>query len=165
MTLQPLPLNLNSLVAEIVLEQRSLAESKNITLENRVPVDLPEILADRQVLQRILVNLIDNALKFTPEGGQIWLGGQLQDKEVHVSVVDTGPGIPPQERTRIFEKFTQAQGDSQTNRGTGLGLAFCQMAVEAHKGKIWVEDGPGGSGSRFVLALPQARGPGTTPGN
>jgi signal transduction histidine kinase len=76
---------------------------------------------------------------------------------VQVAVVDTGPGIPPEERERIFEKFTQMPGQAGSVRGSGLGLAFCRMAVEAHGGRIWIEDGPEGKGSRFAFTLPKAR--------
>jgi len=76
---------------------------------------------------------------------------------MRVEVIDTGLGIPPEDRTRIFEKFTQVQGQIGTRRGSGLGLAFCRMAVEAHGGHIWVEDGPKGKGSRFIFTIPKAQ--------
>lgn len=151
------PLKLQPLVDGLIDEQRSLATSKGLTLEHRLPADLPFVLADHDVLQRLLANLLDNALKFTPAGGRVWIEAHPQDEAVQIAVIDTGPGIPPQERERIFEKFTQVQETAGGRRGSGLGLTFCRMVVEAHGGHIWVEDGPEGKGSRFILTLPRGR--------
>ena len=157
MTLQRIPVDLTPLVKEMMAEEHSLAENKDIALENRLPGDLPRVLADGDVLQRVVVNLVDNALKFTPRGGQVWVEARPEAEMVQVAVVDTGPGIPSQERERVFEKFTQMPGQAGAVRGSGLGLAFCRMAVEAHGGRIWIEDGPGGRGSRFVFTLPRVQ--------
>jgi signal transduction histidine kinase len=157
MMLQRLPLDLSTLTEEVIAEEGPLAGKRGVALESRLPAGLPAVLADHDVLQRVLINLLDNALKFTPSGGQVWVEAQPGAEVVRVAVIDTGPGIPLEERERIFEKFTQGQGQVETRRGSGLGLAFCRMAVEAHGGRIWVEDGPEGRGSRFVFTLPQAR--------
>jgi signal transduction histidine kinase len=157
MTLWLEPLNLHTLVEELTAEEHLLARKSGVTLENRTPVDLPLVMADRDVLRRVMVNLLDNALRFTPREGQVWVDAQPDEGMVRVGVVDTGPGIPPEQRTRIFEKFTQVQGQPGIERGSGLGLAFSRMAVEAHGGHIWVEDGPGGKGSRIVCTIPQAQ--------
>jgi signal transduction histidine kinase len=90
----------------------------------------------------------------------VWVETHVGEESVRVEVIDTGPGIPVEERTRIFEKFTQIQGRVGSRRGSGLGLAFCKMAVEAHGGNIWVEDGPDGRGSRFAFTLPYRSEPG-----
>ena len=156
MALQPQPLDLLPLLEETIAEERSLAEARGLVLEGRLPASLPLILADRDVLVRVLVNLLDNALKFTPHGGQVWVEVRPDPEGARVEIVDSGPGIPLEERERIFEKFTQVRGQAGGRRGSGLGLAFCRMAVEAHGGRIWVEDGPSGVGSRFVFVLPQA---------
>jgi len=157
MALGLLPLDLEGLVGEVLAEERPLAEKKGVTLESRLPESLPPVLADHDVLLRVLVNLVDNALKFTPRGERVWVAAGPEPKGVRVEVVDAGPGIPVAERARIFEKFTQVQRQAETRRGVGLGLSFCRMAVEAQGGRIWVEDGPGGRGSRFVFTLPQAQ--------
>lgn len=149
------PLKLDPLIDGLLNEQRPLAESRDMTLEHRLPADLPPVLADHHTLQRLLANLLDNALKFTPAGGRVWIEARLLGETVQIDVIDTGPGIPPEERERIFEKFTQTQGMASSRRGSGLGLTFCRMVAEAHNGRIWVEDGPEGKGSRFVLTLPQ----------
>ena len=155
MMLHHVPLDMAALVEDVVAEERPLAGNHGVTLESLLHVDLPPVLADRDVLQRVLVNLVDNALKFTPGGGHVWVKAHPQAGEVWVEVVDTGPGIPPGEQKRIFEKFTHVRGRKESGRGLGLGLTFCRMAVEAHDGRIWVEDGPQGEGSSFVFALPQ----------
>lgn len=155
MTLQLQPLHLNTLIEEVIAEELPLAENCGVTLESRLSEGLPMVLADRDFLERVLANLLDNALKFTPRGGQVWVEAYLETEGVQVEVVDTGSSIPLGDRTRIFEKFTQTQGRVGAGRGMGLGLAFCQMAVEAHSGRIWIEDGPGGKGSRFIFTLPR----------
>jgi signal transduction histidine kinase len=149
-------LDLASLVAELIVEERHLAEAKSVTLETDLPPDLPRVWADRDVLLRVLINLLDNALKFTASDGRVWVEAHADGEAVRVDVVDTGPGIPEGERERIFEKFTQVRRQAGTRRGSGLGLTFCRMAVEAHGGRIWVEDGPGGTGSRFAFTVPRA---------
>jgi signal transduction histidine kinase len=157
MALGLLPLDLGSLVGEVLAEEHPLAEKKGVALESRLPAGLPAVLADHDVLLRVLINLVDNALKFTPRGERVWVAAGPEPEGVRVEVVDAGPGISVAERTRVFEKFTQVQGRTETRRGVGLGLSFCRMAVEAHGGRIWVEDGPGGRGSRFLFTLPQAQ--------
>jgi signal transduction histidine kinase len=149
-------LDLGGLIEEAIAEERHLAETKRVTLEAHLPPELPGVSADRDVLLRVLINLVDNALKFTHAEGRVWVEVHPEAEAVQVDVVDTGPGIPVGERERIFEKFTQVRTQVQTRRGSGLGLAFCRMAVEAHGGRIWVEDGPGGKGSRFAFTIPRA---------
>lgn len=154
LTLNREPLDLGSLVAELIVEEGTLARTQSLELQSQVAEDLPRASVDRDVMQRVFINLLDNAFKFTPKGGQVRVQVESDGDAVRLKVTDTGPGIPVEERRRIFEKFTQVKGHPGSRRGTGLGLAFCQMAVEAHGGRIWVEDGPGGEGSCFVLTLP-----------
>lgn len=154
MALQLTQVDVQALVEESVAEQKPFADVRNIALQVRVPAGLPHLSGDLDVLQRVLINLLDNALKFSPEGGRVWIDVQPQAGGVQIAVTDGGPGVPPEERERIFEKFTQGKDRKGVRRGSGLGLTFCRMAVEAHGGKVWVEDGPGGMGSRFVVALP-----------
>ncbi len=149
------PVEVPALIEEVVAEELPLADNHGVALESLLPADLPMVLADRDVVQRTLINLLDNALKFTPSGGRVWVEAQAQEDQVQVAVVDTGPGIPLGEHGRIFEKFTQVQGQLGSQRGLGLGLTFCRMAVESHGGHIWVEDGPQGRGSRFIFTLPR----------
>ena len=94
-----------------------LAENKGVELESRLRAELPAVLADHDVIQRVLVNLLDNALKFTPRDERVWVAARPEAGEVWVEVVDTGPGIPHEERARIFEKFTQVPGREGASRG------------------------------------------------
>lgn len=149
------PLDLGSLVEDLLMEEKGLATAQGLTLRSRLPAVCPHPLADRDIIQRTLINLVDNAIKFTPRGGEVRIEVEGRDDAIKVMVIDTGPGIPVEDRQRIFEKFTQVKGRTGTRRGTGLGLTFCQMAVEAHGGKISVEDGPEGRGSCFVFTLPK----------
>jgi len=126
----------------------------DIKLELSFADSLPAVMADQNLLERILTNLVDNAVKHTPLGGTVALAVKAQEKEILVSVADTGPGIPPNERERIFERFAQTTGEKGRRRGFGLGLTFCRLAVSAHGGRIWVEPGNQGKGSRFVFTLP-----------
>jgi signal transduction histidine kinase len=148
------PLDLGPLVEELVTEELPLAEQDGISLEALMPEGLPQVSADAEVVQRIVLNLLDNALKFTPAGGGVVVNAQPVQEMVRVNVIDTGPGIPVEERKRIFEKFTQIQGRVGSRRGAGLGLTFCKMAVGAHGGEIWVEDNQDGVGSCFSFTLP-----------
>lgn len=115
---------------------------------------LPPLYADEGLLSRVVENLLSNALKFTPEGGQIRLTARRVDDRLEVEVADSGPGVPAAERERIFEKFARLRGARA--RGAGLGLTLCKMAVEAHGGRIEVEDSPEG-GVLFRIEFPLAR--------
>jgi signal transduction histidine kinase len=106
-------------------------------------------------MERVLHNLVDNAIKFTPDYGAVQLWAKADPERgdaLLLGVADTGPGIPPEEQPRLFEKF---QRTSITGRrvGTGLGLPFCKLAVEAHGGQIWIESEEG-QGSTFIMRLP-----------
>jgi signal transduction histidine kinase len=127
-------------------------ENKNQEISMLVPKDLPGVWVDEDMLRRVLTNLLENAVKYTPTGSKIYLGARQDGEMVLMWVQDTGPGIPPDERERIFDKFTRLHG-SGGPKGLGLGLAFCRLAVEAHGGQIWVEDGPE-IGACFKFTLP-----------
>jgi NtrC-family two-component system sensor histidine kinase KinB len=129
------------------------AEQAGVILDYHIDPELPPMVLDEEKVFRVLSNLIDNALKFTPAGGKVTLEMKQKDELLLIEVHDTGPGIPNEFREQIFDLYTQVPGTEGRRRGTGLGLAFCKLAVEAHQGKIWVEDNPGG-GSRFILHLP-----------
>ena len=147
-------------IAESVRTELSpLAEELDITVDIIVPPDLPPLAVDGNKIERVLLNLVDNALKFTPVDGLIQIrAGCTLDNRVLVQVVDTGPGIADDYKTRIFERFQQIDtGAKGHRRGTGLGLTFCRLTVEAHGGTIWIEDNPAG-GSIFAFTLPLAAG-------
>lgn len=134
---------------------------REVTVRGDFPADLPAIRADAEKLDRILSNLVDNALHYAPPGSQIIVDAVALPDEMQIRVTDAGPGIPLEERERIFEAYAQSASHHDARRGFGLGLAFCKLTVEAHGGRIWAEEAPGGIGSRFIFTLPLAK---TNPG-
>lgn len=148
------PLDPVRLIEEAVEQVRPQAIAHQQRLETHIAPGLPLVMGDQRLLQRVLLNLLDNALKFTPMKGRIQVSAkQINHGQVLFAVSDTGPGIAPEDRERIFERFTRA-GDTMV-RGTGLGLAFCKLAVEAHGGQIWVESIPN-EGATFKFTIPVA---------
>lgn len=129
-----------------------LAKLNNVGIGVEVTEDLPPLMADQRLMERVFVNLVSNALDYTPESGRITISAEFADGSFRFKVRDTGPGIAPELHKKIFEKFSQGQqGPART--GSGLGLTFCRMATEAHGGRIWVESEPG-RGSSFIFILP-----------
>jgi signal transduction histidine kinase len=127
---------------------------REMTLTLNFPPDLPPVWADPDQIRRVLTNLTDNAIKYSPKGGALVVTAVSYDGMVEVSVQDAGPGVAPEEREHIFARFAQVEAGGIRPRGFGLGLSYCKLAVEAHNGRIWVEPGPDGVGSRFVFTLP-----------
>lgn len=135
-----------------------LAKEEDIQIERELPEDLPLLFMDSGKITRVFTNLIDNALHYTPHGGRVIIRAEYQPEEgvILATVEDSGPGVPPEVRGRIFERYaTGLSGIPQRqHRGLGLGLTFCKMAVEAHGGRIWVDDSRlGGAAFRFTLPL------------
>ncbi|HSF31751.1 MAG TPA: HAMP domain-containing sensor histidine kinase [Candidatus Tectomicrobia bacterium] len=159
------PSDVSALVNRSVQTVQLTAQRKRIRLEVICPAGLPLLSLDEGRIQQVLDNLLNNAMKFTPDGGIVRVtaalkeeGSQLGGKQwVEIRVSDTGAGIPPEEIERIFNKFYQSpQHQSQRERGTGLGLAIARHIVEAHGGRIWVESQLS-KGSTFILLLPAHR--------
>ncbi|HEX9029019.1 MAG TPA: ATP-binding protein, partial [Anaerolineales bacterium] len=144
------------LVTDSVEAVSPIAQNKNIAITISVPADVPQVDVDADMIRRVLVNMVENAIKFTPPGGKIQVGAQREKQWIKFRVKDTGPGIPYPEQERIFEKFTRLR-IKDGPRGLGLGLAFCRLAIIGHGGRIWVESEPG-SGSSFIFTLPVAEG-------
>ena len=137
------------------LERLTLqAERAELTVQTDCPLALPPVLADQRRLEQVLVNLLHNAIKFTPPGGTIWLRARSQNDQILFSVQDTGVGISAQDLPRIFERFYKTDR-ARSSRGTGLGLAIARHLVEAHKGKIWAESEER-QGSTFYFTIPTA---------
>jgi two-component system sensor histidine kinase GlrK len=159
------PSDLSAVIERSVQTVQLIARRKCIQLEVLCPNVLPVLCLDEARIQQVLDNLLNNAAKFTPEGGIIRVAACLKEKQgergeerwVEIRVSDTGVGIPSEEIERIFKKFYQSpQHQSQLQRGTGLGLAIARHIVEAHGGRLWVESQPG-HGSTFILLLPAHR--------
>lgn len=146
------PISLLSLITDTVNRLRLLAEQYHITLELDVPAQLPSIQGDGKKLERVLSNLLDNALKYTPAGGLVTVAVRPLNGQAEVRVSDTGPGIPPDHQERIFDRWTRVPGSKGRRRGLGLGLALCRSVVEAHGGRIWVESEVG-QGSTFAFTI------------
>jgi two-component system, OmpR family, sensor histidine kinase KdpD len=128
----------------------------NRRVTTRVPPDLPLVAIDDVLIEQVLVNLLDNAVKYTPAGSPITIIATATDRAVTVEVADRGPGLPPGEEDKVFEKFYRGQPEAQ--RGAGLGLAICHGIVKAHGGRIWAQNIPEG-GVAFLFTLPLAEAP------
>jgi signal transduction histidine kinase/DNA-binding NarL/FixJ family response regulator len=146
---------LQRLIQKSVEDYTVLAHDKKIALTAAVDPTLPLIYVDPRRLDQVLSNLITNALKFTPEGGRVEVGGGRMDAtQANVWVKDNGTGIPANEVNHLFAKYRQGSNAVQCEqKGTGLGLVICKMIVEAHGGKIWIESQEG-KGSTFYFSLP-----------
>ena len=151
-----MPLSLKDVDLAVLLPAAvaSLGPPPNgITLSYEMPQSAVTIQCDPDLISRVLANLVGNAFKFTPSGGGVVIGLVGESDRVRMTVSDTGPGVPPEFRSKVFEKFGQAPlGQSSASRSSGLGLTFCKLAVEAHGGRIGLEGAEGG-GARFWIEL------------
>ncbi len=153
------PVAFAGLIDRTVRLLRHLVEQKKHTVVVNIPSALPPILGDEERLGQVFSNLLDNAIKYTPDGGTITIGATSDDRMVAVSVADTGIGIPPQDLPRIFERFYRVdKARSRELGGTGLGLAIVKHLVEGHGGTVSVESPPG-KGTTFCVKLPTAPTP------
>lgn len=145
-------------VGETIREELlPIARELEIHIDIVMPRDLPPALIDHIKMERVILNLVDNALKYAPVDGHVQIRAMLLDQDmIRVEVADNGPGIPDDYKLRIFDRFQQVAGSRGRRRGTGLGLTFCKLTVEVHGGQIWIEDNPGG-GSIFVFTVPVAK--------
>jgi signal transduction histidine kinase len=154
MELEAAPFSLVAALDNAVTLVRERAQSHGIKLTLDVSPDVDTIVADERKLKQIVVNLLANAVKFTPDGGAVTLGARRENGEIRLAVRDSGIGIAPEDQERIFEEFQQASHQGERSReGTGLGLALSKRMVELHGGTITVESAPG-KGSTFTVALP-----------
>ncbi len=143
------------LAGEAIEAAHPMIENRRQFLRTNLHGKLPSIWVDVDMIRRVLINLLENASKFTPAEGMIEIGAAPDGDWVKLWVQDNGPGIPASEQERIFGKFTRLKG-ANTTSGLGMGLAFCRLAVSGHGGRIWVESRPG-QGSRFTLTLPAVK--------
>jgi len=143
-----------SLIEKVVLDVGPAAKGHRQTITTDLPKELPPIWVDEGMARRVLINLLENSVKFTPLEGRLEVGARHEDNWVHIWVTDNGSGIPLSDQERIFEKFTRLRGRNRPN-GLGIGLAFCRLAVLGHGGRIWVESETG-KGSTFHFTFPIA---------
>ena len=148
--------DLMRVAAEVTATLKPLASRKELGLRLEPFHDIPPVRGDRGQLKQVLTNLLDNAVKYTPEKGLVRVSASCAESRVTVSVQDTGPGIPAEDLPRIFERFYRVdKARSRELGGTGLGLAIVKHIVEAHGGSVAVESRPG-AGSTFRFTLPAA---------
>jgi signal transduction histidine kinase len=150
-------LPLAPLVSEVLSEIEVVRADRRVQVASDLPSDLPPALADRARVHQVLFNLLDNAVRFTPEGGRVGVSASRHNGSVEVRVSDTGVGIPPEHLPRLFERFYRIDSArSRDDGGTGIGLAIARSVIEAHGGRIWAESTPG-RGSVFAFELPVAK--------
>lgn len=154
-TLNKIPLQLKPIILDSLLDIQKEAEKKNVILETDIDDNIITVLADENLITRLIAQLLNNALKFMPDGGKIKVSRFKENDQIRVEVADTGVGIAKENLEKIFEKFYQA--DSSYSRkfgGMGLGLAICKQIVATHGGKIWAESEGVGRGAKFIFTLP-----------
>ena len=150
----PQRLNLGTVAAETILELEKLWVGRDLQLITDIPADLPDVYADGRRMRQVLLNLLENAFKYTPDGGQVSLALLHRTSQwVQVSVCDSGPGIPEGEQQRIFQDRVRLPQTSQTTSGYGVGLSVCRRIAEVHGGRIWVASEPG-EGACFHVTVP-----------
>ncbi|MBK8049015.1 MAG: hypothetical protein IPK16_19020 [Anaerolineales bacterium] len=149
------------LILPVVERLRPQATRAGLTLTVVVPEGLPQVMVDADRIRQVIINLVHNAIKFTPPGGFITVSARAVSDGVIISVADTGTGIPREDQPRIFERFYKADR-ARSGGGTGLGLAIAKHTMQAHNGRIWVESVEG-NGSTFSFSLPLVNIPFTKP--
>ena len=148
------PLDTTAFLHKMVESHRLQAKEKNIKLTSYVPPALPLVSADRDRLAQVMGNLLSNTFQYVPEGSQVMVQAQEGDQAIVVSVIDDGPGVPPEDLPHLFRRFWRADPARQRKTGgTGLGLSIARHIVEAHGGRIWAEETPGG-GLTVAFSLP-----------
>lgn len=151
-----------TLVDSVCSELQPLSDELEVGVVVEPNDALPLLNVDADKVERLLLNLVDNALKYSKAQGTVTIRAHLPstngapDGFIRADVIDNGPGIPDEYKNTIFDSFMQVEGRSKVRRGVGLGLSFCKLVVEAHDGRIWIEDNPDGGGSVFAFTLPVA---------
>jgi two-component system, OmpR family, phosphate regulon sensor histidine kinase PhoR len=146
------------IIAEVVDSLLPIAANKDVRLAVDAPATLPSLSGDATLLRQAVANLVDNAIKYTPAGGEVRLRGSMEDGQFRFEVADSGVGIAPADQAHLYEKFfrVRQRGSSQV-KGSGLGLAIVKSIVERHGGRVWVESKLG-QGSTFTFTIPAAGG-------
>jgi len=147
------PVDPRQLLQEVAADVAPVVASRQQSLTLNLPSSLPLIQADGSRTRQVLLNLLNNASKFTPEGGKITLAAGKKNHSLIVEVQDTGPGIAEEDQKRLFEPYYRVEANGQRAKGLGLGLALCKKLVELHRGQIWVESRVG-EGATFSFSVP-----------
>lgn len=149
------PVDVLTLIDAVHTELMPLANEMHVTMVIDLMPDLPMLNVDADKVERMLLNLVDNALKYTPEDSTITIRARMDGDAgwIQLSVSDEGPGVPDEYKSRLFDRFVQITGRQGTRRGVGLGLAFCQLVAKSHGGRIWIEDNHP-KGTIFIATLP-----------
>lgn len=145
--------NLAATITQMVTEVMPIAHSVGVELRAELPADVREIKCDEEELRRVIQNLLDNSLKYTPSGGSILISLEQESGKTTVAVSDTGRGVPEENMPKLFQRFWQAGSTGRYYASTGLGLYLCRRIVEGHGGRIWCVSEPG-KGSTFTFELP-----------
>ena len=153
LTVKPETIDMNTILEEITEEMQPLSKQKGQNFELSIQSTLPTIEADPQRLRQIIMNLLNNAMKYTPENGEITLGARVIDSNLIINVSDTGNGLTTEEQKQVFNPYFRKENDRERYSGLGLGLSLCKMLVELSGGKIWVESKKN-HGSTFGFSLP-----------
>ncbi|MBC8511873.1 MAG: hypothetical protein H8D32_02695 [Dehalococcoidia bacterium] len=148
------PTEINAIVYDVVDQLSPIITSRGQSLTLNLPPGLPNIIADSLRIEQVLVNLLSNAAKFTPQGGSISLSADEQNGYIVIEVQDSGPSIPLEEQHKVFQPYYRLKAANREHiPGVGLGLALCKHLVELHGGRIWMESQQG-KGNTFAFSLP-----------
>src|SRR5262249_6512779 len=156
MELEVTEFHLPTAIDNALILVRERAGRRGLTLETHIDDRLGQIHADERKIRQVVLNLLSNDIKFTPEGGQIEVMARPGEGSVEVSVADTGVGIAPEDQEAVFEEFRQVGRSDKKAEGTGLGLTLCRKFIELHGGRIWVKSEVG-QGSTFTFTIPVHR--------
>jgi signal transduction histidine kinase len=153
--LDPQPVAVSTLVETTLKRFSTQARAQQIEISSDLPVGLPPVLADQDRITQVLTNLVGNALQYTPDGGKVTIQAARYEADVHISVADTGVGIPAEHLPHLFTRFYRVDKSRsrQAGGGSGIGLTIARHLVEAHGGRIWAESGGQGQGSKFIFSL------------
>jgi two-component system, OmpR family, sensor histidine kinase KdpD len=154
--ISPLRVEWNQIVLTSLAQLNALTADHQLVIQEPKPA-LPVVHVDVMRISQVVTNLVTNATRYSPKNTTITIAAEkLSDKFIKVSVIDEGIGIPPEARTRVFDAFQQLDREKITNQGAGLGLSICQGLIEAHGGRIWVDDDHVGPGTTMSFTLPIA---------
>jgi len=144
--------DLKTLTERVVERFRTQTTNHQISVD--MPSDFPLIMGDEERLGQVFSNLISNAIKYSPTGGEIWIRGKIQAEQLVFCITDQGPGVAPQDIPHIFDRFYRSPDATRTTKGAGLGLYLARSIIDAHGGHIWVEP-QSGDGARICFSLPR----------